>query len=676
MILTIAPADLPAFFGAEPQLLVLPGVEGVAALGLPGLGLWLVETGAAPRLYRPGAKPSGEAIPLTGLPARLLGIVAPEGGAAGLPEALARLGGSPPVFPAASGATALPAVAAALLALLRTEAKASATTQRALVAARQEAEETRIALVSVLRQVGQTTPPAALEPALDLAPSHGGDVAAAAEGRLALGQILPLPLHRLAAIGLHLQDATVGPAGALRIRLYGAESGRLHGAWLVTGDALVPGWLSLELPGPLPPLRETALLDIQAELEAGDSLALSLEDRTTAPDRAAAIRGAPPQDRALALRAWTAPFGCRFAVPAHWDPEAADLALAPEGVPVELPAQIWDHARYPLGQVERVALGHEPGRLIASFGAGRRLAIVLPGVPVNGIDLLQATLDVGRGDAAMLEAALWLQPDGAPVALETDLSTLAPEARWSGWRRARPGQPLRLPLALPLRGPASVTLVLVLRHTGPEGRTPPVPPLRVEWSGLAGFRLPQAPPMPAGRDIPAPPPAEPIDLDSRSAAAPPAAAAEATHVRLEEFYATPDGGYRHIDIWLEGVQAEAESWPRLRVKLALRGEGPCLEFRTRPGWPRQFEQWPGTQLDEWGPVLLLNRQDMLDGAAARLRTPRDRRMLAALLQLLPNAVARVVREMPGEAGDPAEWHAAAERLSTAPGATAAQLQTP
>ena len=207
------------------------------------------------------------------------------------------------------------------------------------------------------------------------------------------------------------------------------------------------------------------------------------------------MQGGAPGERALALRLWTAPFGRRFTVAPHWDWEEIELSLsspgaAPPGVPlgaqVQLPAPVWDAALLPEGRVERVALGAEPPRLLATMGGGERCLLVLPAVPVSGLDLLQAEVFTAVGDAALLEAALWLQPAGAPIASEADLSLAGPDARWSGWRRSGPaGAPLRLALTLPPGTAPTLAAALVLRNLGTE----PEDLLRVEWSELTGARL-------------------------------------------------------------------------------------------------------------------------------------------------------------------------------------------
>lgn len=724
MTLLIASADLAELYAGKPMVLLLDGHD-AAALNLPGLLPWLVSghgaghgTGhgigqeGAMRLHRPGTPAECATLPVPLPPAQVLAIVTRDAAAAAALLAWWSAAGPdvPPLLEAPNAEAALPGLARLMAGALEAQARTAAGLHRALAAARQDAEESREAMVSLIRHGTQAGPPPMPVQILALQPAAAGPVLEALDGRLSAGQCLGVPLESLSGLALHLAEAQAAPAALLRVRLYGAESGRIAGAWLVPGEALVPGWLTLDLPTPIGPLRESACLDLTAELELGDSLALSLDQRPCSPDRAVAVAVADdpgpggadhdrPHDRPLALRAWTAPFGRRFVIARHWDAEAIDLPLAPFGtppaVPVRLPAQIWDAARFPAGQVEWVALGTETPRLLASFGAGRRVAIVLPGIPVNGLDLLQATLTVGRGDPAQLEAALWLQADDGRVATEAELSLEQPDARWSGWRRPWPvaGQPpvggrLLLPLALPLHGPRRVTVVLVLHHAG----SAPAQPLRVEWSDLVGMRGHCPPPRaPARRPLPpvlvspvlvppvlappvqstAPPPAirvpaaPPREVPGAPSPPPEPASAQMALARLQEHFATPDGGYRHLDIWLEDVRAGSQRWPRLRFKFALRGEGPAIEFRNRPDWPGVFATWPGTEADTWGPFLLLQEADLATGLAQRLPDARDRRMLATLVTLLPQAVSQVMRESPAAAAEATLWMRQALRLVAA-----------
>jgi uncharacterized protein DUF6212 len=575
-----------------------------------------------------------------------------------------------PVVEAADASAALPALARIAVAALAAERAAAGDLHAAVATLRAEAEDTRVAMLAALQGDGHRIPPPVL--ALDAPPSTAGHAAAlGAEGRETLGQVLGTSLEGIAALALHVAEAP--PTGArLRVRLYGAESGRVHGSWAVPGEALAPGgWLHLDLPTPVGPVRESACLDLRADVpEAVDgAVALSLEDRFAPPDRAA-VQGGAPGERALALRVWTAPFGRRFAVAPHWDWEEVELSLAglpdaappdvPLGAKVQLPAQVWAAALLPQGRAERVALGAEPPRLVAHMGGGERCLLVLPQVPVAGLDLLQAEVFAAMGDPALLEAALWLQPAGTAVSSEGDLSLSAPGARWSGWRRPGPGgAPLRLSLLLPPGSAPALAAALVLRNlgAGPEDL------LRVEWSELAGVRLRE--PVAAGQ-----PAAGPFHRARPAAAAslprlPAGEIPKVAQIRLQEHYETEDGGYRHLDILVIGMQAAGFTWPRLRFKLAAGGDEPTLEFRSRPDWPPMFEAWPGRQVDEHGAFLLLSLADIGRGFLARLRSERDRWMLVALIRLMPTAVATAAREVVSDPAEYGSWVDLAKRVAAA-----------
>jgi hypothetical protein len=630
----IEPALLGEFHdAATPLLLAAASLREVAALALPGIALWLVD--GEGRLHRPGGDPSRATAPLSAAPAEALAMVATaETDLAGL-RGWWSAPGLPPLLLAEDGQAALPALAPLLAAALQPRAAQAAGLQRALVAARQEVERLQEAMQALLLHAG---PPAAQPPPILARPAEPAAAAALAprDGRLALGQALGRPLSGVTALALHL-EASAGALAALRLRLHGAESGRIFGAWLVPGEALVSGWQQFDLPAPLGPLREGALLEVVAETRPEDVLRLSLEDRSS--EVPAVVAGGPAQERALAVRVWTAPAGRRFIQPLHWDAEAIDLPLAPAGVTVALPEQIFAAARLPLGRVEARALGQAPPRLVATLAGGETALVVLPAVPLNGLDLLTAELALTLGNVAGLEAALWLQPADAVLATLGDLSVEPPGARWSGWRSPRPGEPLRITLALPLAGPRHATVVLALRNAGPAAEQ-----IRVEFTELAGRRVAQ----PTGNKAAAP---------ARLVATTPGAGVPSlAAVRLEDSLVLGGGSYRHLDIWLEGVRAGEYGWPRLRFKFVIDGDAPALELRARPDWPPLFGQWPednpAMRSDQYGPYLRLTEAALAEGLVAGLAEPRDRAMLAAMLRLLPLAVATVARDA---TTDPVEY---------------------
>ena len=227
------------------KLILLPGVAAPEALALPGLALWALA--AARSLLHPlGAPAGGPGIPLPAAPGQVLGIVAPDAAAAApllgwwreaAPAAV------PPVIEAASGAAALPALAARAIAALAASAEEGMAAQQGLVALRQEHEALR--LCPGLAAPGRRPSPAARGAAagrLGRALRRRAMRSRRQDGRLALGQALGVKLEGLAAIALHLKEALAGAEAVLRVRLYGAESGRIAGAWVLPGRSLAAGW--------------------------------------------------------------------------------------------------------------------------------------------------------------------------------------------------------------------------------------------------------------------------------------------------------------------------------------------------------------------------------------------------------------------------------------------------
>ena len=197
-------------------------------------------------------------------------------------------------------------------------------------------------MLAALQGDGHRIPPPPPVLALDALPSPAGHAATLRRGGESLGQVLGTSLEGIAALALHLAEAA--PADTrLRVRLYGAESGRVHGSWAVPGGALAAG---LAPPRPADADRAGAR-DAPASTCAptcprptAAGVVLALEDRQAPPDRAA-MQGGAPGERALALRLWTAPFGRRFTVAPHWDWEEIELSLsspgaAPPGVSLPL----------------------------------------------------------------------------------------------------------------------------------------------------------------------------------------------------------------------------------------------------------------------------------------------------------------------------------------------------
>jgi len=631
MTLFAAAADLPELATGGPKLLL---VGDVARPPLPGISAWRVTGREGGWALHRDAAPAGHAVVLPAAPSGVIALLAADPAAA---ASLRTAWGEapPPILDAAAGSP-FAALAEVLGAALGARAVEAAGLHAALVAARAAAEDTRRAMAALLAGTGRHPPPAPPLLAVDHLPGATPPLVPDRDGRLAIAAIPGVSLQGVAAVALHLDVAACGAGSALRVRLFGAESRQLHGAWTLPGQGLAPGWCVLDLPAPIGPVRETACLEAVAAVAPGDRLALSTA--TEGAPGVVAGGDATGAGACLALRLWTAPFGRRFVQAAHWDAASVGLELPAPGVPVGLPEAIWGTA--PAGP----ALGEEPARPAATLAAGSALLWTLPAVPLAGLDRIEARIAVPLGDATDLEAALWLQPVGAAPADDAALTLLTPVARWSGWRRgALAAAGLTVPLVLPPTLPGWVAVVLSLRHRGGDA-------LRVRWDELLGFRETVALPAAPGGAAPAPLVAAAVPAD----AVPSVAAA-----RLEERFVAADGHYRHLDISVAELAYGTLGWPAVRFKLAIGGEAPVLEFRQRPDWPLQFETWPGRDADAHGPFWLADAAALGGGGLGW----RDRQLLSALRRVLPSVVATAAREAAADLDEYRDWGELARRLA-------------
>ncbi len=675
-----------------PVILAAPGVSGLEDAPLPVLVL------AGDLLTPLGPIPEGELLPLSTAPGRVLACLAPDEAqpsarARALAEGWAALGGTMPLFLAAQDlASAMPTLAHALAAALAESEAGRFEAEAALAALREEAEETRIALAAAMRVFGNRLPPPPVA-ALNAEASADESVAG---GTTALRQPLGLPVEGICGIEIHC----AGPgAGGLRARLRAEESDRVLAAWEVPVDALRPGWLALDLPQPLPPIRESAVLELLSDMDPGPAFAL--EAGTVEPE--GALSG--HQDRALALRVWTAPPGGRFALPMHYDWAASGLPALPSGVPLPVGSGIWAAAQLP-DQVELVGLGAEAPRALVRLSAGSRALLKLPALPPGPADLVRLEVALRDGPAAAIAFGLWLQPERD----DGTLQEAGPGCRWSGWRwldaEGRGEAVMPLPpgarrIVLDFAGMDADTVVEVASLSllrGAEGerrREPrlPLPALPVIRPAPAPVPRPTpvpgafsvtAPPAPAAEEelpatgpvrVAAPMPAEEAMLGLTEPLVPRGAALLTApsfdDLRLHQHLVNGDGSYRHLDVTLEGLASGAGLWKQVRFKLFERRGVVGLEFRSMRGWPAMFDPWPGKGKDAHGPFWRVETE----GAAAALEEVapgRDRALIATLLAVLPGAANRAALAggLPGEEAE--AWVRRAERLveaTQAPGAT-------
>jgi hypothetical protein len=132
-------------------------------------------------------------------------------------------------------------------------------------------------------------------------------------------------------------------------------------------------------------------------------------------------------------------------------------------------------------------------------------------------------------------------------------------------------------------------------------------------------------------------------------------------LKVHQHLVNPEGTYRHLDVTLTGLVSGAGLWRELRMKLFDRRGTIGLEFRDMRGWPSVFEAWPGKAADNFGPFWRVETEGAT-AVMAQLATPRDKAMIAALLDVLPSAMHRAARSVGFSAADAEAWTARAERL--------------
>jgi hypothetical protein len=552
-------------------------------------------------------------------------------------------------------------------------------------------------------------PPAPRQLVLDLPPAIE-----AAPPPARVSQSLGRPAEGLASLALHVAAARAGAASLLRVRLL--AGGRILGAWLVPGDAIELGWLTLDLPEPAPPGAAEAVLQVAVEVAPEEVLQLST---SPGPDAGA---GSP-----LALRAEVAEPG-HLVLPRFFDWAARDLPLPAPGIALPLPEPVWAAARVAGAAHRLVAAGGEMPRMLLELEPGATATLSLPPVPPGAAELVLGEFACRAGEAGMLELMLLAGPE-APAG-EAGTPGLPP-SRGSDWRILDAAGALRVALPLPAglggavhlgilarnRGAAPatleiLTLALMAGAAGAVRRSPaaalgtPSPqaarlvvqlpvPGRADSPGQAG-NLPLSRPAPAGpaaspgglpgpaspSALPPPPilatepgaPPEPPAPPATPMTAPPPppslaaemppGGADFQDIRLHQHTVNQDGSYQHMELGLTGLVAATGVWREIRLKLFDRRGTVGLEFRRIKGWPQMFDAWPQGGSDQFGPYWRLESQDTLD-AMVKLTSAHDRALVAALLEVLPALARRGARiaALPPEAqeawAERARGHAAA-----------------
>jgi hypothetical protein len=634
--LRIRTADLGALMSGRVALLAAATLPGIEILAAAGVAVWVLSRCRDGLLVSPlGASTGGEAsaasLPVTVPPAGLIALLAPT--AEELQEVgewwVKAAGQAAPVMVARDAATALPLLIRQVVEELERSISRCVQLERNLATTRQDYEETRIVMGSVSRTLGHRPPsPLTLAVALEPSPLQAG--VTQPDARLFLRQPLGRKLEGLAALAVHVGMINAATSGPLRIRVFAAESARIAASWTVPMEELVEGWLVLDLPTPLGPEHEGAVLDVMADVAGPHALRFSLEEKWAPDEAACTLADGSSLGRPLALRLWTARIGDRFVVPAHWNWNEAGSSLPRTGVPQSI--ALAEHRAARILSGDWTWLDKADARLGVSVIGAMTAALALPRITLAGADVLRVEwsampLDATATAPQAVSLGVWVVDPGHHVRA---LDRLPPTALFSGWRSVSADGAGLLTLSLPTSLGPQAQLVLA------AGSQDPAAAAEVEITRLSLVAT-QEPSIAQARtsDSVAPDP----DATQDDARASPATMGPATIGKVELHQHLADGrGYRHLDLIVHDMAGRGHEWPRVRFKLAVNRDRPLLEFRRAAGWPDLFARWPGNQTDKFGPLLRVHSVD-INAFAAALAHARDNALIATLLDLLPNIAA-------------------------------------
>lgn len=648
-------ADLGALMSGRRALLAASTLPGLETLAAAGVAVWILDRHQDGHLvYRLDAPAFGEdsdeaakLVPVTLPPAGAIGLLAPTAEELqDLAAWWAAASGQPaPLMIVRDAAAALPLLVRQMVAELELSNARCIQLERSLAMTRQDYEETRIAIASVSRTLGHR-PPGPLTLAVALEPSARQARLAQPGMRLHLRQPLGRKLEGLAALAVHVGTIGAATSGPLRIRVFGEESSRIAASWIMPLEEVVEGWLVLDLPTPLGPEHEGAVLEIKADVAGPHAIGFSLEGKWAPATAACTLEGGGSFGHALALRVWSARIGDRFVVPAHWDWNEAGSSLPRLGVPQAVALSEHRAARILSGSW--AGLDRTPMQPGVSVTGDMTAVLALPRVTLAGADVLQVEWSVTGAAPQALRLGVWATD---PTRHIRGLEELPDTAAFSGWRGVDANGTGLLTLSLPVSLGAAAQLVLAAVSQDPAALAD------VEITRISLLPTNETSRLHALQEAVMP---DPDGLKTDDQAWDAASAASLGWVELRQHFA--DGrGYEHLDLMLHDMVGRGHEWPLVRFKLGINRDGALLEFRRTAGWPDFFARWPGSLTDKFGPLMRL-RASEIKAFTDALAHPRDRALMANVLDLLGHIAAEGTQAEQFEPGERARWVAAAEAM--------------
>ena len=619
------------------------------------------------------AASKGPRSPLPGPPEGIVAIVASDASTAKLlREAWAVGKGSvqPRAIVSPSLDRASPEIADLLAAEVVAYAKRCAEGHRALTIVRSELEQTREVLADTSRLLSSRSP-SPVRLAASVAPSENKARMSVSAGSTLL-QDLGVVVDNVCRIAIHIGDTGISKTARLLVRLVAAESNTILGSWLCPSADIAAGWLDLDLPSPLPTLRQTACLELVYEDETNSKLPLSIARRGNADLSALQLNQTDVVGTSLAFKLWTADLGGRFVIATYWQWDEIGASLPLDGARLHIGVESWSKIR--VEGKARLSQGPDsfPVAMLDSPGSTTfRLKVE---APIGASDVAVVLTSVG-GDPKAIRAEIALEAF-EPLAADASQPPLQQRRKRS---QARPFNEAsgvsEISLAIPLRALTSLELEICITKEHADALVN-----LVEISAISfGRRLPRdevasseaaavehrpaQPGLPPSIAIPpespySPEPVPPavtnpvnpqpvVDLGFDSIAV-------NSHVKLD--------GYEHLDMTVSSLAYQDASWRMVRFKVAKTGDAKTadcasLEFRVHDGSPRLFAAVIDYASDSFGPVLMLKRNDIAE-LLTKHSDHADAKLLLAIVRRLPKLIAFAARR----AGIPTEEIAIWERM--------------
>ena len=372
----------------------------------------------------------------------------------------------------------------------------------------------------------------------------------------------------------------------------------------------------------------------------------------------------------LAVQLWSVGGGVRFVRSHYWD--AADVALGWQPrptLPTRLPTRNWESAYFlsPTGEkvnARRLRLQpSERGYFVVpglDFSAALGL-LARVSCPVGAPGKVTASLAVSRAREEALDAGILL---GGIVAI-------SPLKQFSD-------EQLQLDLTLPLLTAGLPHGQLVIAFANDALPTESFAIVAVEGILTAGQHAESVKETHTdllahfgnGNDAAKHPILTPMATASKTTFKVPSASASLTaipsiaamtmdKVVLDEKF--QNEVYSHLDIRMANVMVEDRLWPWVKFKFFQDREKLGFEFRNSPGWPVMFNQWPETEIDEYGAVYQFCMQGSPTSALDDVADRDDRTFLLSLLAAIPSVIATIASAGRLRPADVALWRGRADK---------------